>query len=74
MNISMWQRALTGIPNVSKEEWVDLAVISAALAGLFAWREGDFRFTLTFGSQMVYFESIGLHSGADSIQLDAQCS
>ena len=57
----MWKKALTVIPNVSKEEWDGLDVISkwlistraavlvmtfisAALAGLFAWRAGSFSF------------------------------
>lgn len=59
MNFSMWQKALTVIPNVSKSEWDRLDVISrwlistraavlvmtamsAALAGLFAWRDNSF--------------------------------
>jgi len=61
MNFTMWKKALTVIPTVSKEEWDDLDVISkwlissraavlimtfisAALAGLFAWRAGSFDF------------------------------
>ncbi|MEW6083323.1 MAG: prenyltransferase [Chloroflexota bacterium] len=59
MNLSMWRKALTVIPNVSKEEWERLdtisrwlistraavlvmTVMSAALAGLFAWRDNSF--------------------------------
>lgn len=59
MNLSMWRKALTVIPNVSKEEWDKLdtisrwliatraavlvmTVLSAALAGLFAWRDNSF--------------------------------
>ncbi len=59
MNFSMWKKALSVIPEVSKEEWDQLDVISkwlissraavlvmtfisAALAGLFAWRDGKF--------------------------------
>jgi 1,4-dihydroxy-2-naphthoate octaprenyltransferase len=59
MNIGMWKKALNVIPQVSKEEWdrLDLVsrwlistraavlvmtFISAALAGLFAWRDGGF--------------------------------
>jgi 1,4-dihydroxy-2-naphthoate octaprenyltransferase len=66
----MWKKALNVIPEVSKEEWDKLDVISkwlistraavlimtfisAALAGLFAWRDGSFALTpwlaLTFG-------------------------
>ncbi len=61
MNFSMWKKALNVIPDVSKEEWDALDVISkwlistraavlvmtfisAALAGLFAWRDGAFSF------------------------------
>jgi 1,4-dihydroxy-2-naphthoate polyprenyltransferase len=57
----MWKKALNVIPEVSKEEWDQLDVISkwlistraavlimtfisAALAGLFAWRDGSFAF------------------------------
>jgi len=57
----MWKKALNVIPEVSKEEWDQLDVISkwlistraavlimtfisAALAGLFAWRAGSFNF------------------------------
>lgn len=55
----MWRKALTVIPNVSKEEWdrldtisrwlistraavLVMTVMSAALAGLFAWRDDSF--------------------------------
>lgn len=61
MNFAMWRKALNVIPDVSKEEWNKLDVISkwlistraavlvmtfisAALAGLFAWRDGAFSF------------------------------
>ena len=61
MNFAMWKKALNVIPEVSKEEWDQLDVISkwlistraavlimtfisAALAGLFAWRDGSFSF------------------------------
>lgn len=61
MNLSMWRKALTVIPNVSKEEWdrldtisrwlistraavLIMTVMSAALAGLFAWRDNSFDF------------------------------
>jgi 1,4-dihydroxy-2-naphthoate octaprenyltransferase len=61
MNFAMWKKALTVIPEVSKQEWDGLDVISkwlistraavlvmtfisAALAGLFAWRAGSFSF------------------------------
>lgn len=61
MNFAMWRKALNVIPEVSKEEWDRLDVISkwlistraavlimtfisAALAGLFAWRDGAFSF------------------------------
>ena len=57
MNFAMWKKALTVIPNVSKDEWDKLDVISkwlistraavllmtllsAVLAGLFAWHDG----------------------------------
>jgi 1,4-dihydroxy-2-naphthoate octaprenyltransferase len=57
----MWKKALNVIPEVSKEEWNQLDVvskwlistraavlvmtfISAALAGIFAWRDGSFHF------------------------------
>ena len=70
MNFAMWKKALNVIPDVSKEEWDKLDVISkwlistraavlimtfisAALAGLFAWRDGSFSLlpwlALTFG-------------------------
>ncbi len=70
MNFAMWKKALNVIPDVTKEEWDRLDVISkwlistraavlimtfisAALAGLFAWRDGSFALTpwlaLTFG-------------------------
>ena len=70
MNFAMWRKALNVIPEVSKEEWDGLDVISkwlistraavlvmtfisAALAGLFAWRDNSFSFllwiTLTLG-------------------------
>ena len=70
MNFAMWKKALNVIPEVSKEEWDQLDVISkwlistraavlvmtfisAALAGLFAWRDHAFSFvpwlTLTLG-------------------------
>ena len=59
MNFAMWKKALNVIPEVSKEEWENLDIISrwlistraavlvmtfisAALAGLFAWRDGSF--------------------------------
>lgn len=61
MNFAMWKKALNVIPEVSKEEWDGLDIISkwlistraavlimtfisAALAGLFAWRDGSFSF------------------------------
>jgi len=61
MNFAMWRKALEVIPDVSKEEWDRLDVvskwlistraavlvmtfISAALAGLFAWRDHSFSF------------------------------
>jgi 1,4-dihydroxy-2-naphthoate octaprenyltransferase len=61
MNFAMWKKALNVIPEVSKEEWDRLDVISkwlistraavlimtfisAALAGIFAWRAGSFSF------------------------------
>ena len=57
MNYAMWKKALTVIPNVTKEEWDNLDIISkwlistraavllmtllsAVLAGLFAWHDG----------------------------------
>ena len=60
MDYSMWKRAVTVIPDVTKEEWDRLDLVSrwlissraavllmtffsAALAGLFAWRDGSFR-------------------------------
>lgn len=75
MNFAMWKKALNVIPEVSKEEWDKLDVISkwlistraavlimtfisAALAGLFAWREGSFSFipwlALAFGLIMAH--------------------
>ncbi|MBK8781985.1 MAG: prenyltransferase [Anaerolineales bacterium] len=75
MNFAMWKKALNVIPEVSKEEWDQLDVISkwlistraavlvmtfisAALAGLFAWRDGAFSFTpwiaLVFGLIMAH--------------------
>lgn len=75
MNIAMWKKALSVIPEVSKEEWDRLDVISkwlistraavlimtfisAALAGLFAWRDGSFSFlpwlALAFGLIMAH--------------------
>ena len=75
MNVSMWHKALTIIPSVSKTEWGRLDVISkwlistraavlvmtfisAALAGLFAWRDNSFSFlpwlALTFGLVMAH--------------------
>ena len=71
----MWKKALNVIPEVSKEEWDGLDVISrwlistraavlvmtfisAALAGLFAWRDGSFSFipwiALVFGLIMAH--------------------
>jgi len=61
MNFAMWRKALEVIPDVSKDEWDQLDVvskwlistraavlimtfISAALAGLFAWRDHSFSF------------------------------
>ena len=61
MNFAMWRKALNVIPEVSKDEWDGLDIISkwlistraavlvmtfisAALAGLFAWRDGSFSF------------------------------
>jgi 1,4-dihydroxy-2-naphthoate octaprenyltransferase len=61
MNFAMWKKALNVIPDVPKNEWDQLDVISrwlistraavlvmtfisAALAGLFAWRDGGFSF------------------------------
>lgn len=75
MNFSMWRKALNVIPEVSKEEWDRLDVISkwlistraavlimtfisAALAGLFAFRDGAFHFlpwlALAFGLIMAH--------------------
>lgn len=75
MNFSMWRKALNVIPEVSKEEWDRLDVISkwlistraavlimtfisAALAGLFAFRDGTFHFlpwlALAFGLIMAH--------------------
>jgi 1,4-dihydroxy-2-naphthoate polyprenyltransferase len=75
MNFAMWKKALNVIPEVSKEEWEKLDVISrwlistraavlimtfisAALAGLFAWRDGSFSFVpwlaLAFGLIMAH--------------------
>jgi 1,4-dihydroxy-2-naphthoate octaprenyltransferase len=75
MNFAMWKKALNVIPEVSKEEWDGLDVISrwlistraavlvmtfisAALAGLFAWRDGSFSFipwiVLAFGLIMAH--------------------
>src|SRR3990172_7815399 len=75
MNFAMWKKALNVIPEVSKEEWDGLDVISkwlistraavlimtfisAALAGLFAWRDGSFNFipwiVLVFGLIMAH--------------------
>ena len=75
MNFAMWKKALNVIPEVSKEEWDELDVISrwlistraavlimtfisAALAGLFAWRDGSFSFVpwlaLAFGLIMAH--------------------
>lgn len=75
MNITMWRKALTVIPNVSKQEWDGLdivskwlistraavlvmTVMSAALAGLFAWRDNAFDFlpwfALTIGLALAH--------------------
>lgn len=75
LNFAMWQKALNVIPEVSKEEWDQLDVISrwlistraavlimtflsAALAGIFAFRDGVFQFVpwlaLTFGLIMAH--------------------
>jgi 1,4-dihydroxy-2-naphthoate polyprenyltransferase len=75
MNFAMWKKALNVIPEVSKEEWDRLDVISrwlistraavlimtfisAALAGLFAWRDHSFSFipwiVLAFGLIMAH--------------------
>ncbi len=69
MNFAMWRKALNVIPEVSKEEWDGLDVISkwlistraavlvmtsisAALAGLFAWRDGSFSFLPWFALRL----------------------
>ena len=75
MNYAMWKKALNVIPNVSKDEWAELDIvsrwlistraavlvmtfISAALAGLFALRDGSFNFSswlaLAFGLIMAH--------------------
>ncbi len=75
MNFAMWKKALSVIPDVSKEEWdrldfiskwlistraavLIMTFISAALAGLFAWRDGAFSFipwlALVFGLIMAH--------------------
>src|SRR5512134_1531321 len=75
MNFAMWRKALNVIPEVSKDEWERLDVvskwlistraavlimtfISAALAGLFAWRDNAFSFipwfALVFGLIMAH--------------------
>lgn len=75
VNFAMWQKALNVIPEVSKEEWDQLDVVSrwlistraavlimtflsAALAGLFALRDGAFHLlpwlALTFGLIMAH--------------------
>ena len=75
VNFAMWQKALNVIPEVSKEEWDQLDVVSrwlistraavlimtflsAALAGIFALRDGSFHFlpwlALTFGLVMAH--------------------
>ena len=75
MNFAMWRKALEVIPEVSKDEWERLDVISrwlistraavlimtfisAALAGLFAFREGAFSWgawlALAFGLIMAH--------------------
>jgi 1,4-dihydroxy-2-naphthoate octaprenyltransferase len=75
MNFAMWKKAMNVIPEVSKDEWDQLDVISkwlistraavlimtfisAALAGLFAWRDGAFSFVpwlaLVFGLIMAH--------------------
>src|SRR5512139_1408674 len=75
MNFTMWRKALNVIPEVSKEEWDRLDVISrwlistraavllmtfisAALAGLFAFRDGAFSWgpwlALAFGLVMAH--------------------
>jgi 1,4-dihydroxy-2-naphthoate octaprenyltransferase len=75
VNFAMWQKALNVIPEVSKEEWDQLDIVSrwlistraavlimtflsAALAGIFAFRDGTFHFlpwlVLTFGLIMAH--------------------
>src|SRR4030067_2643985 len=75
MNFAIWKKALNVMPEVSKEEWDQLDVvskwlistraavlimtfISAALAGLVAWRDGTFNFlpwlALVFGLIMAH--------------------
>ncbi|MGZ6315773.1 MAG: prenyltransferase [Anaerolineales bacterium] len=75
VNFAMWQKALNVIPDVSKDEWDQLDVVSrwlistraavlimtflsAALAGIFAARDGAFHFipwlALTFGLIMAH--------------------
>ena len=75
VNFAMWQKALNVIPEVSKEEWDQLDLVSrwlistraavlimtflsAALAGIFAFRDGVFQFlpwlVLTFGLIMAH--------------------
>ena len=75
VNFAMWQKALNVIPEVSREEWDQLDVVSrwlistraavlvmtflsAALAGIFALRDGVFHFlpwlVLTFGLIMAH--------------------
>jgi 1,4-dihydroxy-2-naphthoate octaprenyltransferase len=75
LDVAMWRRALNVIPDVSKEEWSRLDLVSrwlistraavlimtflsAALAGIFALRDGAFHFfpwlVLTFGLIMAH--------------------
>jgi len=75
VNFTMWKKALNVIPEVSKEDWEHLDLISrwliatraavlimtflsAALAGIFAIRDGGFHFlpwlALTFGLIMAH--------------------
>src|SRR5512143_2240339 len=75
VNFAMWQKALNVIPDVSKEEWDRLDIVSrwlistraavlvmtflsAALAGIFALRDGFFQFlpwlALAFGLVMAH--------------------
>jgi 1,4-dihydroxy-2-naphthoate octaprenyltransferase len=75
MNVAMWVKALRVIPNINKEEWSGLDIISrwliatrsavlvitfisAAIAGILAFREGKFDFGLwlimTFGLIMAH--------------------